>query len=300
MQDFTNDEVFEGYEKHAREMSMRTKKYINKYKFISTFLVLMAILLFLMPIFNLNRNNHNDIRCAEEKKLLELVKTHKMSSDNDIKTENQLVDNNIIQLPMIKIKGYKCNNEILGKQVYLTFDDGPTSNTEKILDILSMHNIKASFFMLGPNMLKYPDSVIRMKNEGHGIGLHGMTHSYKEFYSTSTSPLDEMNRANNILEKIIGQRSSLVRTPYGSIPYLKPEQQVNLYKNGYRIWDWTVDSNDYRSSKLTPEYVINLTINQIKKQRQPIILMHDRKFTVNCLEKIINFLRENNYEFFIL
>ncbi|WP_370296585.1 polysaccharide deacetylase family protein [Rossellomorea marisflavi] len=111
------------------------------------------------------------------------------------------------------------------RDLYLTFDDGPSEGSERLLDLLNEFNMKATFFMLGPHMEDYSDVVKRMKEEGFGLALHGTSHQTKDIYSGPLAPLHEMVEAQAILEKQTGVRSSLIRLPYGSVPYLTVEMR---------------------------------------------------------------------------
>ena len=77
--------------------------------------------------------------------------------------------------------------------VYLTFDDGPNrANTEKILDILEREHIRATFFLTGRNVGRYPDVVRRIYQSGHAIGVHSYSHDYKKLYSSPQAYIDEL------------------------------------------------------------------------------------------------------------
>ncbi|WP_133243515.1 polysaccharide deacetylase family protein [Pueribacillus theae] len=182
------------------------------------------------------------------------------------------------------------------KIVYLTFDDGPSDVEEELLDLLGKYHAKATFFMLEPNMKKYPDAIKKMVNEGHAVGMHGVTHDIKKFYKSKSTVLEEMNKGQASLEEISGVRSFLIRTPYGSVPHMTPEYKQAVNEHGYKLWDWNVDSNDwkYRDGR----YVEN-SINQIKKIEQsggePIILLHSKSSTLKHLSSLLDYLTENGY-----
>src|SRR5699024_8436171 len=100
------------------------------------------------------------------------------------------------------------------------FDDGPSRATDQIIDVLEHHGVKATFFMLEPAMKEHAESVKRLADHGHAVGLHGMTHDQNLFYQSEQSALDEMLTSQKTLKEITGVNSSLVRTPYGSIPFM--------------------------------------------------------------------------------
>lgn len=181
------------------------------------------------------------------------------------------------------------------KTAYLSFDDGPSLYTGKILDILDQYNINATFFFLKKHMAENPKLVQRIVNSGHTIGVHGVTHNYKVIYASPAATVNEMNSCNDTLENITGFRTKLVRVPYGSKPQLTKAYRDALVKEGYRLWDWNVDSGDSKATKIPSRTIINTTKKQIIKQKTPVILFHEKQHTVEALPDIINFLNEQGF-----
>ena len=106
------------------------------------------------------------------------------------------------------------------KRAFLTFDDGPSIVTPTILDILKQENVKATFFVLGSNVEKMPDTVKRIYEEGHYIANHGYSHVYSKIYSSPQAVLDEYNLCNNLVKNAIGEseyNSHLFRFPGGLV-----------------------------------------------------------------------------------
>ena len=108
------------------------------------------------------------------------------------------------------------------KVAYLTVDDGPTNNTNKLLNTLDQYHAKATFFMLNGNMNSYQNAVKRMVQDGHAVGSHSVTHDKNKFYRSPSSAVGEMITTRNTIKKITGVTSNLMRTPYGSVPFMKP------------------------------------------------------------------------------
>jgi peptidoglycan/xylan/chitin deacetylase (PgdA/CDA1 family) len=196
--------------------------------------------------------------------------------------------------------GTKGNASPSNRTIYLSFDDGPTAHTSQLLDILDKYNAKATFFMLGPEIRQHSAVMKRMVEAGHGLGLHGMTHQVKKIYASPAAALAEMNQDNEILFQATGQRTSLIRTPYGSKPYLNKAFRDQLTGAGYHIWDWNVDSNDWRYTK-NPEHFeqsVLRDIKRLKKQgRTPVVLMHDKPSTIKVLPQIMAALQKEGYSF---
>lgn len=185
------------------------------------------------------------------------------------------------------------------KVAYLTFDDGPTHNTPAILDILKKYNAKATFFVLDYRITENPDLLRRILAEGHSIGLHGVSHDVNVIYSTPSGPLEEMNRANETLYNTAGFRTKLIRTPYGSYPYMTLEQYKILKAANYKLWDWTVDPRDGVGTP-TIDTMLSRIKGDLKGNETPVILLHDKKSTVNNLDAILSYFVSGGYTFALI
>ncbi|WP_438349328.1 polysaccharide deacetylase family protein [Paenibacillus sp. FA6] len=187
-----------------------------------------------------------------------------------------------------------------GKVVYLTFDDGPTATTGQLLNVLMEHHAKATFFMIGNNVQKYPSAVKRTASEGHGLGLHGITHVKDKFYKSPAAARAEMDTDKQYIKKITGVSPRLIRTPYGSKPYFTKTFRDKMLGDGYRLWDWNVDSMDWKY-KGDSTSIYNTVMNQVsrleKEKTTPIILLHDQKETLKVLPQIIESLKKKGYSF---
>lgn len=184
------------------------------------------------------------------------------------------------------------------KVVYLTFNDGPNKYTPKIVSILDKYKIKGTFFMLEPQIKANKKLILQISKKGNSIGLHGVTHIAKKAYSSPQSLIGEMNKCNDTLNKVTKKKSSLIRVPYGSKPYMKDPYRSVVIKAGYYMWDWNVDSGDTKKSNISKEYIIKSTEQQINKlTKDPVILFHDKENTVKALPVIINFLKKKGYKF---
>lgn len=174
------------------------------------------------------------------------------------------------------------------KVVALTFDDGPNpTTTNQALDTLSKYGIKATFFVLGKNVSGNEEILKRMKSDGHVIGNHSWSHPV-----LSKLSLDEAKKqitdTEDALTKVLGSSSKLMRPPYGAIT----DDIRNSLDLSFIMWD--VDSLDWKSKN---EASI-LTEIQRQVKNGSIILMHDIHVeTVNALPKVIDYLKEQGYEF---
>lgn len=182
--------------------------------------------------------------------------------------------------------------------IYLTFDDGPNQETKKILDLLDQYEQKATFFVLKGGMDKYPELILRMVKSGHRVGLHGISHSKEIFYATPDSALWEIDTSNAAFEAITGQRTTLVRTPFGSYPQLTRAHYERLTSAGYSIWDWNVDTRDSIAGMEDATAVFDRAVSGIEKlkNRRAIVLMHDKPHTVQALESLLPYMKRRGIQ----
>ncbi len=184
-----------------------------------------------------------------------------------------------------------------GKVVYLTFDDGPSELTGQFLDTLSETDVLATFFMQGSNLKKehLQENVKRAVKEGHYVGGHSMTHNFKSLYSDRQF-VPEMKETLALINEITGTNPHLVRPPYGSAPGLKNEKiRHQLAEAGIKVWDWTIDSNDWKLPGNPTQIIEN--INRGTTTDREIVLMHEKPQTLAALPEIIQFYREQGFEF---
>ncbi|MFD1929338.1 polysaccharide deacetylase family protein [Sporosarcina siberiensis] len=186
--------------------------------------------------------------------------------------------------------------------VYLTFDDGPNLFTTKNLATLKKYDVESTFFFLGNQMNYYPKIVKNVASEGHYIGSHSITHDQKKVYASSKSFMSEMSSGALMIKKLSSSKDvpKLMRVPYGSKPHLTPAMKGELKKEGYKIWDWDVDSNDWKySDKQYSEIVKNVQdgVNRAYKagDRDIVVLLHDRSQTAIALPQIIEWLKKEGY-----
>ena len=183
------------------------------------------------------------------------------------------------------------------RTVYLTFDDGPQTFSKDIIALLEKYHFKATFFMLDPNMKNHPDAVKLMVQKGESMGLHGVTHNKNLFYASEGSVLGEMDQAKNTLKSIAGVNTVLIRTPYGSAPYMTPEYKKAVAEHGYLLWDWNVDSRDwYYKDERYVENVMNQIANKGNSSGPIVILLHERRETLVYLPKLFDYLSKQNFD----
>lgn len=184
------------------------------------------------------------------------------------------------------------------KVVYLTFDDGPSDNTDALLDVLAEHNVKATFFVNGHE--GYEEALNRIVNEGHTLALHTYTHDYAHVYESVESFSQEVESLQDYLEKVTGTRPYIFRFPGGSSNSQAPlpiSQYIDyLNKNNLVFFDWNVSSGD-GGDGLSRKQVYDNVMKGIAAQDVSVVLMHDatyRMTTFEAVPDIIEKLQEQN------
>jgi|GEM_PF-208790 len=187
------------------------------------------------------------------------------------------------------------------KVVALTFDDGPSPEyTPLILDVLKKHNVKATFFLVGKHVKKYPDVARRILAEGHEIGNH--TYSHRDLVPSTIKKLKrEILQNQELIKEYLGVETRLFRPPRGI--YSEAVRQF-VVKNGLTMVLWSLSGIDWAG---TPA---SLIAKRILRYTHPgaIILLHDsgalirseghsRINTAKALDKAIPALKERGYRF---
>lgn len=190
------------------------------------------------------------------------------------------------------------------KICYLTFDDGPSKNTIKILDILKQYDAKATFFVIGNCICEENRAILeRIVEEGHAIGLHAYNHVYEKFYANETSYLKDYESLYTVLKEDYGIETSLFRLPGGSAcKYLYGngrEYVSKMQQRGFSCFDWNVTGED---SVGTPTvYSIQKNVfDRVFRYEKPIVLLHDSSIadvTVEALPGMIEKIRDEGYTF---
>ena len=213
----------------------------------------------------------------------------------------------------LKVPNKDTTNDVdTGEKVcYLTFDDGPCANTDKILKILKDNNVKATFFVVGTMST---GKIKDIYNAGHAIGLHTNTHELGRdnknyIYKSVNAFINDVNAISDVVYNKTGIRSNLTRFPGGSVTAYQRLGKENfeevkglLKQSGYTYFDWNIDSGDTHSKSPTKAYVMNEIRKGLKSngeyKKEVCILMHDIKnVTVEALPDIIKELKEAGYTF---
>lgn len=170
--------------------------------------------------------------------------------------------------------------------IALTFDDGPSKFTMQILEQLEAHDARATFFMVGNNVGRYPDEVRKMKEIGCELGNHSMNHArLTELENDGIS--SEISGTNEAVSNVVGERTSLLRPPYGAV-----DDKVSGVADAPVVL-WSVDTRDWEVQDAT--VVTNHILENVKDG--DIVLMHDiYDTTVQAAMEFIPQLIERGYQ----
>lgn len=190
------------------------------------------------------------------------------------------------------------------KVVYLTFDDGPSSMTPRVLEILARYNAKAAFFVT----CQYPDSLHYIKeayDQGHTIGMHTASHNYSQLYASDEAYFADLDQIAQVVKDQIGYVPCFVRLPGGSSNTISANYSKGivsrvtseLLNRGYQYYDWSASSGDGGTVNKDQAYA-----NAIKGDGQDavVILCHDtpaKGSTADALPAIIEYYQSRGYTF---
>lgn len=183
-------------------------------------------------------------------------------------------------------------------KVYLTFDDGPSVNTSKILDILKERNIKATFFVIGQEDDESRELYRRIVAEGHTLGMHSFSHKYDAIYKSRESFAEDMLHLQSYLKEVTGIAPDLIRFPGGSsngVSNVDIKELIRYVREqGWTYFDWNVVSGDATSQVYTPDELVANVMNDVIKYDTSVVLMHDssaKGSTVDALVPMIDQLQ---------
>ena len=192
------------------------------------------------------------------------------------------------------------------KKVYLTFDDGPSSNTDAILDILREYDVKATFFVVGKTDERSKAAYQRIVAEGHTLAMHSYSHNYSEVYASKESFINDLTSLQEYLYEVTGVWPRFYRFPGGSsnvVSQVDIQELIGwLEENGITYFDWNTASGDAVSEELSSETIVNNCLANLDSQRRCMILMHDaqeKQTTVEALPEIISRVRRRGDAYFL-
>ncbi len=182
------------------------------------------------------------------------------------------------------------------RKVYLTFDDGPSVNTEELLDILAEYDVKATFFVTGKDKEKYADTYRRIVEEGHTLGMHSYSHEYSTIYASLESFQKDIELLRDFLYNETGVVSNFYRFPGGSSNQVSKtdihEMIDYLDAMGISYFDWNVSSGDASSVPVGSDQIVNRVMEQLPSRQVAVVLMHDASNKGSTLEALPKLIEE--------
>lgn len=190
------------------------------------------------------------------------------------------------------------------KVMYLTFDDGPSKNTQRVLDILDQYGCKATFFVIGHDVDYFP-MIAEAYHRGHTIGLHSMTHEYSDVYASTDAYFEDLEEIGEVVKEQIGYVPCFVRFPGGSSNTVSRNYEDGIMtqlsqmvpERGYQYYDWNLACGD--GATVTTEEIYAETL--IEPESSNIMLLcHDagaKDTTVEALLAIIEHFQARGYSF---
>ena len=280
---------------HAAEAAYRKKRV----KRIKKIIVGTAIVLLLLPT----------IMC-----LFLLVKVH--SLEKQIETITKVSDSGVVKAQEKEVKTTKApkkattaestikpTDDTTTKKVYLTFDDGPGSQSGKILDILKKNHVKATFFVTGKEDASSKKIYQRIVKEGHTLAMHSYSHIQDVIYDSKEAFEKDLKQINRCLYEATGVHTKFYRFPGGSSTQntsLPIQNFIDvLKKNHYLYLDWNVISPDINNANATKEQVVTGVMQGVDAYDTAVVLMYDvadKPMTVKALPSIIKQIKAKNYE----
>lgn len=193
-------------------------------------------------------------------------------------------------------------------RVYLTFDDGPSSNiTPRILDTLKANDIQATFFIVN-----YSSSdkhlIRRMINEGHTVAIHGYSHDYATIYANDDAFMNNIYRLQDKLMADFGYHATIIRFPGGSSNTVSANYNKGIMtrlvdrveQEGFVYFDWNVSSGDASGGTVSKSKIYRNVTSRLSEGRNNVVLMHDasaKSTTADALQDIIDYAKGNGYCF---
>ena len=205
-----------------------------------------------------------------------------------------------------------ANEVAKDKVIYLTFDDGPTrDNTDDILATLNAYGIKATFFVQGKNVDRYPEKIVATVEGGHLVGCHSHSHEIADIYTDIPSFMAEVEQYESEMKNAIGEEkfaslNKVIRFPGGTttnsmLSRDEAKQYIAaVHEKGYVVYDWTALTGDASGNSEAKEFIdsLNSSITSAKnKDQNLIVLLHDKWSTKDALNEILEHLVAEGYYF---
>ena len=188
------------------------------------------------------------------------------------------------------------------KVAYLTFDDGPNSQTPALLAVLDELEVPATFFLVGANVAERPDEAKMILDAGHAVGCHTMYHSYGKLKESTGYVERDIGRFMDAMRAVDPAfTTDLFRFPGGSTGYSSGTRRF-VRDLGFAWFDWDVSNGDAQYKFDSDREQLTFTTKRLDQAGDVIILlMHEGKpRTCRVLPDVVDHLRKQGYEFRVL
>jgi peptidoglycan/xylan/chitin deacetylase (PgdA/CDA1 family) len=198
-----------------------------------------------------------------------------------------------------------------GKVAYLTFDDGPSSLTPHLLDVLRENDVKATFFIafMSEDSADKRAWIKQIADAGHTVGVHSWSHDYDKIYANEDNFLEDFNKMKDVIKDATGIDPKVSRFPGGignsvSITAsggeeIMPELVEDVENMGIKPFDWNAGGEDASTPYPTTEELVQAVLNDAKGHDTVIILLHSERhqFSIDAVPEIVKQLRNQGYTF---
>ncbi len=212
----------------------------------------------------------------------ELVKAQETKQAQQDSVNTELSSKLAAAQPLATDEKTDCS---IKKCIALTFNDGPSANTPKLLDILKQYNVKASFYVIGRQISGNEETLKRIASEGHDIGIQTWDH-LDLAYANAENVQNQVDKTNQAIVGVVGKKSYMVRPPYGSF------SNFNMVTNGLPYILWSVDPSDWKDKNTDVLYQKVMA----SAKTGAIVISHDtQSTTVEAYRRIIPDLISQGY-----
>lgn len=268
----------------------KRKRVARMKKFIVTFIALFMLITFCVMVFLC-------IKIVSLQQQIDILTTQIASSETVDDTSEMADDSSLDNLYTVNdLDNIAEEGDI--PRVYLTFDDGPSDNTDEILDILDDYNIKATFFVVGKDVDEYGDDYKRIVEDGHTIGMHSYSHNYSTIYASEEAFMTDFEAIHDLIFETTGVDSKYYRFPGGSSNKVSNTSMSvfinDLAEEGVEYFDWNVASGDATSQAFTCDELVDNVMSDVVKYKTSVVLLHDasdKHATVEALPQLIESLQ---------
>lgn len=270
--------------------------------------MILIIVLFVQVIKMQQKIDHIVLVSSQEQSLQENSNEHEVSGDTlyaDATESTEIGKSYETAIPLAsgisEEENYATEGDV--HKVYLTFEDGPSENTEEILDILDEYNIKATFFVVGKEDEESKKLYQRIAEEGHTLGMHSYSNKYSVIYQSDEAFQQDFTSLKEELYEVTGVNSMFYRFPGGSSNQISnvPMEDFIHYLNeqGVIYYDWNVSAGDSASNAYSVEEVVANVLDDVVKYKTSVVLLHDasdKSTTVEALPSLIEALNDMGAE----